>query len=272
MKKKINEDETLEEIVSTEMVKVNEEPKEVSLFGTRNPKEILTCAVETANILKPIIVEKRLFTNIKGKNYVHAEGWTLLGSLLNVYPRIIEVIDMSVEEVGVKRYVADCEVRTMSNLLLSQAQSECSNQEKSKSYWEDYALRSMAETRAISKALRIPLGFIIKLAGYEPTPAEEIDAELIEKQEEPVLDGNGKVDDLLTELNNKFPDTEGVTIKHQMVNRIYYMIKKTKLKMKDFEEKVINTDLMKVHQNIVQSVYNVMIGYCKGRELKKVEL
>ena len=39
---------------------------------------------------------------------------------------------------------------------------------------DDYALRSMAQTRATSKAMRQPLGFIITLAGFDATPAEEM--------------------------------------------------------------------------------------------------
>ena len=31
----------------------------------------------------------------------------------------------------------------------------------------------MAQTRSTSKALRLPLGFVVALAGYEATPAEE---------------------------------------------------------------------------------------------------
>ena len=32
----------------------------------------------------------------------------------------------------------------------------------------------MAQTRAVSKALRLPLGFVMSIAGYEATPAEEM--------------------------------------------------------------------------------------------------
>jgi hypothetical protein len=39
---------------------------------------------------------------------------------------------------------------------------------------DDYALRSMAETRARSKALRGPLEFVVSLAGFMTTPAEEM--------------------------------------------------------------------------------------------------
>jgi hypothetical protein len=37
----------------------------------------------------------------------------------------------------------------------------------------------MAQTRATSKALRIPLGFIMALGGYETTPAEEVTEEIL---------------------------------------------------------------------------------------------
>jgi hypothetical protein len=40
---------------------------------------------------------------------------------------------------------------------------------------DDYAIASMAQTRGQSRALGAPLRFIVKLAGYETTPAEELD-------------------------------------------------------------------------------------------------
>ena len=46
--------------------------------------------------------------------------------------------------------------------------------EKSWAGRDDFALRSMAQTRATSKALRMPLGFVVTLAGYLATPAEEM--------------------------------------------------------------------------------------------------
>lgn len=42
---------------------------------------------------------------------------------------------------------------------------------------DDYALSSMAQTRGQSRALAAPLRFIVKLAGYASTPAEEIDGD-----------------------------------------------------------------------------------------------
>jgi hypothetical protein len=40
---------------------------------------------------------------------------------------------------------------------------------------DDHELRSMAQTRSQSRALGAPLKFVVKLAGYETTPAEEMD-------------------------------------------------------------------------------------------------
>jgi hypothetical protein len=39
---------------------------------------------------------------------------------------------------------------------------------------DDYSLASMAQTRGQSRALRQPLGFVVSLAGYATTPAEEV--------------------------------------------------------------------------------------------------
>jgi hypothetical protein len=54
-------------------------------------------------------------------------------------------------------------------------EGRCTRGEPSKVNQEDYALASMAQTRAQSRALGAPLKFVVKLAGYETTPAEELD-------------------------------------------------------------------------------------------------
>jgi hypothetical protein len=54
-------------------------------------------------------------------------------------------------------------------------EGRCTRGEASKVHQDDYALASMAQTRAQSRALGAPLKFVVKLAGYETTPAEELD-------------------------------------------------------------------------------------------------
>jgi hypothetical protein len=64
---------------------------------------------------------------------------------------------------------------TKNGMDVGWGESSCTRAEASKVTQEDYAIRSMAQTRAQSRALGAPLKFVVKLAGYETTPAEEAD-------------------------------------------------------------------------------------------------
>lgn len=159
------------EIESKEMVKV--ETQQINIFGTAKPKEIIIMAKELATAVASIINDLKLFTVIKNKKYVQCEGWTTMGAMLGIFPQITEVIKNN--DNNYIEYVAKCEVRTLDGRLLSKAEASCSNREISKQTFEDYALRSMAETRAVSKTFRICLSWIIVLRGYEPIGSEEME-------------------------------------------------------------------------------------------------
>lgn len=61
-------------------------------------------------------------------------------------------------------------------VILSHAEAEVRYQEKNWSGRDQYALRSMCQTRAMSKAFRNVLAWQVVLAGYKATPAEEMAA------------------------------------------------------------------------------------------------
>jgi len=155
-----------------EVAVIQPEIRPVSLFGTDDYTRIVEKASNVAKAVSDIIEKQKLFTIIKGKKYVWCEGWTTMGALLGLFPQIIEVKEERIDR-GVK-YVSDCEVRNIKGDLVSRAQSECASWEYSKKGNEEYALRSMSETRAVSKAFRIALSWVMVLAGYQPTPAEEM--------------------------------------------------------------------------------------------------
>ena len=56
-------------------------------------------------------------------------------------------------------------------------EGRCDRTESNWATREDYALSSMAQTRGQSRALAAPLRFIVKLAGYSGTSAEEMDGD-----------------------------------------------------------------------------------------------
>jgi len=84
-------------------------------------------------------------------------------------------LDAAGDQIG---WEARVEARTRDGALVGAAESECLRAESKWADRDDYALRSMAQTRATSKALRQPLGFVVALAGYAVTPAEEMPDDL----------------------------------------------------------------------------------------------
>ena len=69
---------------------------------------------------------------------------------------------------------ARVEAKTLSGAIVGAAEAECTRDERAWASRDDFALRSMAQTRATAKALRMPLGFVMTLGGFQATPAEEM--------------------------------------------------------------------------------------------------
>ena len=88
-----------------------------------------------------------------------------------------------------------------------------------------FQLKSMAQTRACAKALRNVLAWVVVLAGYRPTSAEEIDGmtheEPNEKKppiEEPKKKTDGKKTGTVTEI--KDPDAPSSEAQHGAINKM----------------------------------------------------
>lgn len=128
----------------------------------------LAHAMEIAKALSDVIDQQKLFAMIGGKKHVLVEGWELLGSLLGVFP-VVEWTRKT-ENGWEARVVA----KTLDGAEVGSAEMMCTRDENRWRTADDYAIRSMAQTRAVSKSLRAPLGFVMKLAGYEALPMEEM--------------------------------------------------------------------------------------------------
>lgn len=176
----MNEIETIEGEVVEELTQavavVASAP--VNLFRTDDPNEVIKRASETATALADVLRKQKLTTEISGKEHVRVEGWTLLGSMLGVFPvcEWTRKLDNGWEA----RVVA----QTLAGATVGAAEASCLRSEKTWAKRDDYALRSMAQTRATSKALRQPLGFVVSLAGFDPTPFEEMPREMGGKKQE----------------------------------------------------------------------------------------
>lgn len=141
--------------------------------------------IKMSVVLKNYVVKQGLFTNIKGKNYAHVEGWQFAGGMLGLSPKIISVEDLSNDKE--KKWKATAElVLDSTGKVVGNGFALCSSAEATKKNFEEYAVLSMAQTRAIGKAYRNRVGWVMKLAGYEGTPSEEM-RKVDEVVKEPVI-------------------------------------------------------------------------------------
>ncbi len=149
----------------------------ITLFDTTDPHEALAKAADIAGALQVVLTKAKLTVKTGGnaRPYVLAEGWTCLGSLVGVFPRTVWTRKL---EDG---WEARVEAVTLGGAVVGSAESQCTRAEKLWASRDEYALRSMAQTRAMSKALRMPLGFIVVLAGFEATPADEMPRDMVDQ-------------------------------------------------------------------------------------------
>ncbi len=138
-------------------------------YHLSQPKEI----VMMAEVLKKHVVDQKLYTGIQNRNYVHVEGWQFAGGLMGTFPRVVAIENLST---GTEiKWKAEVEiVNIKDNSVLSRGFAICSSKESKKKGFDEYAILSMAQTRAIGKAYRNVIGWVMKLAGYEATPSEEM--------------------------------------------------------------------------------------------------
>ena len=164
---------------------VKTEKKTVESYDISNSSETLYLAQDLAKFIR----ENRLAMQIQGKDYVNVEGWQYAGARLGIFPIIEEV----------QRVPGDDEIKYQAHVKLINLKTDtvvgsgfaiCSNRESGKKYYQEFAIASMAQTRAIGKAYRNILAWIIRAAGYEPTPAEEMD--FLVRDEDNASNGRGR--------------------------------------------------------------------------------
>ena len=156
--------------------------------------------LQLASELSKLIKDKGLSSNIQGKTFVNVEGWQFAGASLGLMPIITSTQDLS-NETTIK-YMATCEVRNItSGQLVATGIALCTNAEKTKRYFDEYAILSMAQTRAIGKAYRNLLAWLMKAAGFEATPAEEMDFDhsKTDQKTSPQTDTKAKIIELVVE-------------------------------------------------------------------------
>jgi len=163
-----------------------------------SPEDVIRRATAISKELAKIVESCKLYTLLNGRKFVRVEGWTTMGGMLGVLPR-----EVSAERQEDGGYLAVVElVRVSDGAIIGRGSALCGMDEHDRNgnqTWggrAEYARRSMSITRATGKAYRLGFSWIMTLAGYEPTPAEEMDGviegQVIEPAESPKKDANAE--------------------------------------------------------------------------------
>jgi hypothetical protein len=142
----------------------------ITLFN-EDPEEAYKDAQRLVNVMASRCTGPGYLVNIKGKQYPKIEWWTSVSSSLGLFPST--VFAKSLDREDEIAYEARVEVRR-NGQVISSGEAMCSSKEARWANADEYAIKSMAITRASGKAYRIPLSFLAVMAGLEATPAEEM--------------------------------------------------------------------------------------------------
>ena len=193
-------DETVEvvaEVVTDEPV-TNDEQNEIAVvdqpetlpdYAILNPEIPMSAKVDVAtnvaNTLAPLVRSQGLV--VKGLNrsnsdaeYVTVEGWEVLGTFLGIVPVTTIIKEVKNSKDRTVGYVARATLyqnpiiendEIVGGTVIARAEAQA---DKSGFQKDLFAIASMAQTRALGKAYRMGLSWIMKMAGFEGTPAEEM--------------------------------------------------------------------------------------------------
>ena len=127
---------------------------------------------------------------IQGKPYPTVAWWTTVGAAFGLFP--MEVMSRRLARPYVA-YESLVEVRS-GGRVIGRGSAICSSQEIRWSGRDEYAVKSMATTRATGRAFKLPFSFLAVLAGLEATPAEEMTYDLYEPKAKAKPRGKAKAE------------------------------------------------------------------------------
>lgn len=159
---------TVKEAVSGAVVPVQK--KELVLEG--DPEQQLEFAHKAASTLMRWVQQKPHPVEIRGEQYLEFGDWQILARF---YGATVSVEWTHPIERNGKVFGYEARATVLRDgVIISSAEGMCTRDERRWATADEYAIRSMAQTRTSAKALRNAFGWVAELAGMKSTPAEEI--------------------------------------------------------------------------------------------------
>ena len=178
-----------EENVESTDVAVIDQPQSLPDYAILNPDIPMSIkvgvATNVANTLAPLVREQGL--TVKGLNrsnkeaeYVLVEGWEVLGTMLGIVPVTTIIEEMKNDKGRIIGYKARATLyqnpiiendEIVGGTVIARAEATA---DRSGFQKDLFAIASMSQTRALGKAYRMGLSWIMKMAGFEGTFAEDM--------------------------------------------------------------------------------------------------
>jgi hypothetical protein len=143
------------------------------------PEEVVEVARRQADVLIKLVEDRGLFLEIEGKRYLFAEAWETIGAFNQVSANTVwvkAVLGDGGETVGYDALVnlistVDGSVRGSGIMRCGLDDFPCRGRQGTAQH---KAAMSAAQTWALSKAYRMNFSFVVVLAGFQATPADEM--------------------------------------------------------------------------------------------------
>jgi hypothetical protein len=143
------------------------------------PADLVENATTQSRLLMEIVEQTKCYQTISGKKYLQVEAWETIGAFNRVHA-VTESITPIVRDLEVVGYQANVELMR-DGMIVGGASMPCfftENACKGKEGDAKHkACMSAAQTFATSKAYRMNYSYVAILAGFQPTPAEEMTGE-----------------------------------------------------------------------------------------------
>lgn len=154
----------------------------------------------------------KFISQIQGRNYPLVTWWTTVGAALGLFPQELSSTKIEAPELT---YLAVVEVRH-GDQVVSRASAICSAKESTWRNRDEYAVKSMATTRATGKAYRIAFAFLAVMAGLEPTPAEEMPVDVTPpKAEAPKAHRPADQQEVINEIKDLVTDANAAAVRER---------------------------------------------------------
>lgn len=171
----------------------------------RAPEAVLAEAQQAAQALQKRMAGKKNKVMFNGEQYIENDDWQMMAHFFGYAPKIISTEFVQYGDVQGFKAIAEL-INERSGLTVGRGEALCLDEEDN---WGDrtkyeyqnnkkvavgtvpvplFQLMSMAETRACNKAMSNKLKWVVSIAGYATTPAEDMHDSTLAPKAEPVAE------------------------------------------------------------------------------------